>query len=105
MPQIEGKLTPMDWSSFAARRKLDIKAWVAHHRFKTYADVKRWCKNNSVQAPTKAVVSSYLLGKKKVGATLQDAHEAAAAPQASKKKVPPRKKKPSIKKPPDSIVG
>ena len=53
----------MDWSSYAARRKLDVAQWCLHHRFKTYAQVKKWCAANDVEAPERSVVSPHLLKK------------------------------------------
>lgn len=89
----------MDWSSFVARRKLDVAAWCAHNRFKSYGEVKKWCAANHVEAPDRSVVSAHLL--KKTKATTMPAPKQPSPVQTKTKS----KKKRSTKKDPDSIVG
>ena len=104
----------MDWSSFAARRRLNVMAWCAHNRFATYGDVKKWCKEHDVQAPDRAVVSPYLSGRKgalynpkskqEVAESAQNLDTPQAASTTPDKTTQAAKKKRSKKKP-SSIVG
>ena len=86
----------MDWSSFVARRRLDVTAWCARNKFTTYGAVKKWCKEHDVQAPEKHVVGPHLVKKAKPPVQPQPIPETPVAPAPKKKR---GKSKPS------SIVG
>ena len=68
MPEVNGQPGKMDWASYKARRKLDVKAWAAAKGFKSYKAMCSWLDAHGVEAPERSSLDGLfnIIKKKKV---------------------------------------
>lgn len=47
----------LDWKTFTARRRLNVKLWIKSKGFKKHSDLVEWCKKEEIIPPSKDEVS------------------------------------------------
>jgi hypothetical protein len=59
------KTLPVEWQTFVARRKLDVKAWMSSNGIKTYAELVKHLRSKEIAPPPLTTVEQYFKKSKK----------------------------------------
>lgn len=49
--------TKVDWKTFIARRKINLREWATINKIKSFLDIQNWCNKNGLTTPSESSVS------------------------------------------------
>jgi len=90
----------MTWAVFVGRRRLNVDAFLATHRLRSYSSLCAWCDSNNVIPPAREDTKG-MFGPRKVAPAVPKAPPK-AAPETPAKAPAKKKRAPKVvAKPPD----